>query len=253
MSNSMMMLAALATAVSPAAFWEAIKAKDADAVEKLLEQDPSLASAKSPKGTSAVSAALFALTGQGFLPPAENKMLAAVLRRKPALSPLELCAVGTAALVNSELARDPAFAKSRVGLGWTPLHAAAFAGNTEVAALLLEHGAEVNARADNKFKNSPLQVGLLTAQLEMTRLLIAKGADVNQKQALGFTPLQEPSLAGNERLIEVLLAAGADLNARADDGRTALDEAIRGKHDGAVKLLRGKGAVIGLPDAGSPE
>ncbi len=27
----------------------------------------------------------------------------------------------------------------------------------EVDALLLEHGADVNARADNKFRNSPLQ------------------------------------------------------------------------------------------------
>jgi uncharacterized protein len=247
------MLAAVVSAADPAALFESLRLHDLAALQRLLAAEPALANARNPKGTSAVSVALFASRGEGFIPPAENRALAAILARKPELTPVEKCAVGTAAEVKQLIACDPEFARAEVAFGWTPLHAAAFAGNLETAKLLLAAGAEVNARAGNKFKNSPLQVSLLTSQLEMARLLIARGADVNQKQEHGFTALQEAALAGSEPLLELLLGAGADVAARADDGRTALDEALRGKHPGAAKLLRERGAVIGLAGAGAPE
>ena len=59
----------------------------------------------------------------------------------------------------------------------TPLHWAAFAGNTEVAALLIEKGADVNARDVNQ--KTPLDWAVSQGNTEVAALLVEKGADVN--------------------------------------------------------------------------
>ena len=56
----------------------------------------------------------------------------------------------------------------RNNFGWTPLHIAAYWGNTVVASLLLSHGADVNAESTNKWGNyparsTPLDVVIISA------------------------------------------------------------------------------------------
>lgn len=56
---------------------------------------------------------------------------------------------------------------------------------------------------------------------EVVRLLLAAGADVNARDALGLTPLVLST--SNPQIVRVLLAAGADPNARDVQGLGALD------------------------------
>ncbi|HEY0475927.1 MAG TPA: ankyrin repeat domain-containing protein, partial [Kofleriaceae bacterium] len=197
--------------------------------------------AAAPEPTSIIQL-LFHNDGEGFTPPADNKPLQAALAKKPALTFFEACGVGDTAELARQLKRDPKLATAWTEFGWSALHLAAFSGVPEAARLLLERGAEVNARARTKFKNTPLQAALLAGQLATARLLLERGADPLVRQAHGFTALHEAALMGRRDLIDLLLGAGAEPGSRADDGRTAVTEAVRGKHPELADYLRGRGA-----------
>jgi ankyrin repeat protein len=189
----------------------------------------------------ALMKALFQNDGEGFTPPASNKAVQALLAKKPALNFFEACGVGDTAEIARQLKRDPKLATAWIDFGWSALHLAAFSGVPGAVQLLLEGGADVNARARTKFKNTPLQAALLTGQLATAKLLLEHGADPLVRQALGFTPLQEAAFEGRRDLVDLLLAAGAEINARADDGRNAVTEALRGKHPELADYLRSRG------------
>jgi ankyrin repeat protein len=193
---------------------------------------------------SPVTKALFRNDGEGFVPPAKNEALQALLATKPTLTFYEACGVGDAAEVARHLKEDPKLAASWNDFGWTPLHLAAFSGSAQTLRLLLDRGADVNVRAKTKFRNTPLQTALLPGQYETAKLLLEHGADPNVRQSKGFTPLQEAALLGRRDLVDLLLTHTAELNSRADDGRTAVTEALRGKHTELADYLRSKGARI---------
>ncbi len=77
------------------------------------------------------------------------------------------------------------------------------------------------------------------SQVEM---LLAKGADVNQKSCRGWTALMTAVWMGNSENVKALIAAGADLNAQMDDGATALSFAMKKGHSEIVRLLKQAGA-----------
>jgi len=218
--------------------FSAIHAQNVAQVEKLLTKDQSLVGARDEKGASAVSAALGARKGEGFIPRKENRVLDAILRHNPPLSPFEICAVGTAEQVRAEIAKDRDFVRARATNGWTPLHYAAFADNAAAASALLDAGAEVNSRAKNKFDNTPLQVALLTSSRGVAKVLLARGADVNARQSEGITALHEAAASGDVELIRMLLAAGAERGAASEKFGTPRDLALKNKHEEAARLLQ---------------
>jgi ankyrin repeat protein len=72
--------------------------------------------------------------------------------------------------------------------------------------------------------------------------LIAKGADVNAKNAKGFTPLHRAAAAKSPspELVEQLISHGAKINARTKAGTTPLDWVVDNKK--ILELLRKHGA-----------
>jgi ankyrin repeat protein len=230
-SNAAMLIAILAAAD----LFAAIQAQDLPRVRELLLADPALASSRNEQGASAVSAALGVQVKEGFLPRSQNQILDAILAARPELNPQETCAVGDPAAL---VAKDPQFVRTVFKTGWTPLHAAAFGGNAAAASRLLKAGADINARARNKFENTPLQVSLLTQSHEVAKLLLTHGADVNAQQAEGITALHEAAQAGDVEMIRALLAAGADPHLRSKQFGTARELALKAGHDAAAQLLR---------------
>src|SRR5947209_4284468 len=100
----------------------------------------------------------------------------------------------------------------------TPLHIAAWHGDSETVKLLLAHGATVDSR--DRADYIPLH--LATGHEEVVALLIAAHANVNARTKEGVTPLSTAARNGQFVTVKYLLAAGADANAGENDGWTAL-------------------------------
>jgi ankyrin repeat protein len=99
----------------------------------------------------------------------------------------------------------------------TPLNLASYFGNVEIVQLLIDHGAEVNAVDD--FGKSPLHEvseGEYEAQedgVRIARLFLGHGADVNAKDRSGYTPLNLASHYERPKLAELFLKHIANVNA----------------------------------------
>jgi ankyrin repeat protein len=122
----------------------------------------------------------------------------------------EAAALGDANKARELLAGDPALATARSPDGFTPLHYAAFFGTAETAAVLLEHGADPAAVAQNEMLVQPLHSAAAVNANETARLLLDAGADPNAVQQGGFRPIDAAVQNGNGELRELLVARGAD-------------------------------------------
>jgi ankyrin repeat protein len=246
---ALLIIVALPLAADDAAdFLKAVAGDDGPAVQSMLARDPALANAHSAKGTAAVTIALFINKGEGFLDPAKNEVLHAILAKKPTLDAFQTAALGTPAQLEAMLT-DAASITRRNAFGWTLLHMSAFGGNAANTELLLKKGAVIESRAESKFRNTPLQTALLSGQYATAKILLDHGADALVRQSKGFTPMHEAALIGRADIIQLLLDHGAEINSVADNGETPLAEAMRGKHDEAAKWMTSKGAVLGVqPD-----
>lgn len=81
-------------------------------------------------------------------------------------------------------------------------------------------------------------------QLELARLLVEKGAAVEAKTRYSVSPLWLACQNGNAQLVELLIAAGADPNTALPGGETVLMTAARTGRVGAVKALLHAGAKV---------
>ena len=209
----------------------AIDAGDAAVVAALLSADPAAAAARDADGVSATMHALY--RGQGEI----AERIAATL---PELDVFEAAALGRLERVRDLLAADPTLATARSVDGFTALHYPAFFGRGEAAAAaeaLLAAGADVNARSDNDFSVLPIHSAVAGGHDEVVAVLVDAGADVNARQRHGWTPLHGAAQNGTLASVETLLAAGADGAARNDDGVDALEIARQAGHDAIVARL----------------
>ena len=126
--------------------------------------------------------------------------------------------------------------------GWTALMTAIGRGASEdLIKGLIEHGADVNARF--KTGRTPLMLAVKMGKIEVARLLIDRGADLNQKAEIdGKTPLIIAAEEGYTDIAKFLVGKGADLNAQDKGGRTALKSAELNKNKDIEELLKKAGA-----------
>lgn len=185
------------------AIFGAIQQGDAAKLGELLTADPALAGARNERGDSALLAAAY-LGRRDII----DRLLAAGV--EPTL--WEACALGLKEKAVELVRRDPAAISGYSHDGWTPLHLAAFFGHRDLAALLLERGADVNARSKSATfgpANTPLHAAAANRQVEVAELLVARGADVNARDGSGFTPLALAANSRSDLLMLLLLENGA--------------------------------------------
>ena len=108
--------------------------------------------------------------------------------------------------------------------GEQALQLAAWRGNVDAVRWLLDHGAEAN-RAGQEW--SALHYAVFAGQKQIAELLMARGADVNGRAPNGSTVLMMAAREGQEELARALLAAGADPRPANEMGETALTWAMR--------------------------
>jgi ankyrin repeat protein len=121
----------------------------------------------------------------------------------------------------------------------TALHYAALYGSPEAVRILLNAGADPNAKNDQGV--TPLVYAAYN--LEKTRMLVEKGADVNAAGSAGITPLMiAASVHNNAETVRYLLAKGAQVKAIDSTGSDALMRAAGKSESEVVQLLLAKGA-----------
>ena len=125
--------------------------------------------------------------------------------------------------------------------GNTVLHFAARYAKPEVIPVLINHGAEVNAK--NKKDDAPLHWAAEYANAEMISALHNAGANLNIKNHDGNTPLHlrasaKNILDENTKAICALIEAGANVKAKNAKGLTPLYYAVKHKHLHIAELLK---------------
>ena len=127
----------------------------------------------------------------------------------------------------------------------TPLMLAAIYGHANVAALLLDRGANLSAGSGGLLQ-SPITLAAQNGNVDVAKLLLARGADVNSRDATDATPLHWVALRGQKKVALLLLAHGAIVNAQDFNGETPLHLAASVAQKDIISLLIARGADLNL-------
>ena len=119
--------------------------------------------------------------------------------------------------------------------GVTALYTAVEAGNVELAKLLIDRGADVNLPV--KFKRTPLYAATDGGFADLVKLLLDNGADPNQL-AKAQTALHVAADNGCLQCVVHLVDAGAEVNALTANGIPPIHFAVRNGHDDVVAYLQ---------------
>ncbi len=104
---------------------------------------------------------------------------------------------------------------------------AAWKGRAEAIEWLLAHGATIN-RSGPEW--SALHYAVFAGHEQLSRLLVDRGADINARSPNGSSVLMMAAREGHQSLARLLLERGADPDATNEHGDDALDWALRRGH-----------------------
>jgi len=124
-----------------------------------------------------------------------------------------------------------------------PIH---LASEKSVVKYLVEHGADVNQV--NRNGNTPLLVSSENGHLQVVQYLIEHGADVNRGNNNGVTPLWMSSQNGHLPVVQYLIEHGADVNQVDRNGDTPLLVSSQEGHLPVVEYLIQNGADVNRGD-----
>jgi len=129
-----------------------------------------------------------------------------------------------------------------------PLFSAVENGDLVNLKILLDQGAEVNAKT--KRGRTLLHWTASRNSAMVTKTLIENGADAKAKDNRGRTPMHIAADHGNDKVAQVLIEHGAKVNAKDNDDRTPLDLACNHSYifynkPAIITLLRAHGAKTG--------
>ena len=101
-----------------------------------------------------------------------------------------------------------------------PLHNAARSGDLSAVKMLLEAGADPDARG--RRGATPLHEAAYNDNLAVVEALLAAGADPDARGRRGATPLHEAAYNDNPAIVKALLTAGADPNGDTHSSRSRI-------------------------------
>uniref|UniRef100_A0A8C7FXS3 Ankyrin repeat domain 52a n=1 Tax=Oncorhynchus kisutch TaxID=8019 RepID=A0A8C7FXS3_ONCKI len=133
--------------------------------------------------------------------------------------------------------------------GYTPLHAAAASGHIDIVKYLLRLGLD----EPNAFGNTALHVACYTGQEAVANELVNQGANVNQPNRSGYTPLHLAAVSTNGALcLELLVNNGADVNQQSNAGKSPLHmAAIHGRFTRSQILIQNGGEIDSVDKYGN--
>jgi serine/threonine-protein phosphatase 6 regulatory ankyrin repeat subunit B len=125
-------------------------------------------------------------------------------------------------------------------------------GNLDRVKALLERGADINE--PDELGWSPLYWAVSSGQTEVAGFLVARGANVQTKTKTGTTALhqiasrRQDTSTNTMKLAEILIAKGALVNAKDQKGSTPLHKAAQAGHKAMIELLLARGADAAIKD-----
>ncbi len=208
---------------------DAIKRGDIERVKAMVTESPRLVDARGVDGQSVILTAVY---------HRQKAVIDLLVARGATLTLAEASAAGEFDRVVRLLAGSPEAVNEYGTDGWTPLHLAAFFGHSQVAELLLAHGADVAAVSRNANANTPLHAALAANRQLIAGLLAGAGADVNARDGGGNRPLHIAAANNSFDAMATLIAQGADVAATNGSGLTALAIATERNNREAAALLQ---------------
>ncbi len=208
-------------------FIDFVQRGDQKSVARAIEHNPALVNARNEGGVSAVLLALYY----------GHPRLAKYLSSLRELDVFEAAALGNTARLEELLAKDPEAANAFSADGYHPLGLAAFFGQFHAAQTLINSGAQVNFASRNPMQVTALHSASARKHTRVARLLLENGADVNARQAGGFTPLHAAVQNKQEDMLRLLLESGAEPLARNARGETPVDMARQAGDENILNLL----------------
>lgn len=133
---------------------------------------------------------------------------------------------------------------------FTPLEYALRMENIELVRVLLSAGAQVNATFSTRTCGikTPLQLAISTGKRELINILLVAGAKADVEDEDEGSALHIAARHGNIEVVQLLISAGADVNSMTEYGWTALHEAVEYGDITIVKLLISAEADIDVED-----
>jgi uncharacterized protein len=215
-------------------FLNAATQGNVEKVKEMLRTNPLLAKTTDDKGLSVILKATYY---------GKKDVVAAILASGVELDIFEASATGQVDRVKSITQKDPALANAFSTDGFTPLGLATFFGHPAAVNALLDAGAAVNTGSREAMRVTPLASAAAAKQIQIAKVLIARGANVNARAENDLTPLHEAAASGQIEFATLLLNSRANINAKTKDGKTPLAFARERKQTEMVELLRKFGAT----------
>lgn len=128
--------------------------------------------------------------------------------------------------------------------GASGLHYTAVQGSVEMAQLLLDSGANLEARDDAQA--TPLLTAAQHGNIEIAGFLLTQGADIEARDFQGVTPLMATVKPGDLELMQLLIEHGADVQTAADAGANVLWGAVFYCRPKMVEYLLEQGAALNI-------
>jgi ankyrin repeat protein len=181
----------------------------------MLDRDPSLASARD----GAIPAVLLAAYH------GHNEIAKMIAARRADLTLHEACAIGDEARAVKMIEADRDLLDAPGADGHYPLGLAIFFRHPSLARKLIEAGADVRLHSRNAQNVAPIHAAAAVCDHDLMLLLLERGADANAKQESGYGPLHTAAARGDIEGATLLLRHGAERDAPGTDGKTPADVA----------------------------
>ena len=128
----------------------------------------------------------------------------------------------------------------------TPLHYAALCGlDIVVTFLIIEHSQDLDTQCFDH-KSTALHLASRRGHVEIIRVLLDNGADADARNNYNSTPLHMASTGGHVEAIRLLLERGVNAIHRDDQGFGAIELAYQGGHSKVARVFLELGHDLGL-------
>ena len=117
----------------------------------------------------------------------------------------------------------------------TPLHLASEKGHLSIVNILIDMGADMNAK--NKDENNPLELSCRKGYFEVSKVLINRYPKIEAEKTVNDDPLHVASTEGAFEVVRLLLSKGAEIDKVNHENKNCLDLAIENGHREVIKAL----------------